>query len=163
MRVFLTRPCISHERYFVDGQVFSILIFRKQTRGNLAHSSPIGKLPVGIILENGEQKFFIGGDIGLEIHPDTDQFLRIEQGNGVVKMGTGKENLSLQKCVSCGCAIFVPAGTWHNLVNTGNVPLKLYTIYAPPHHPHGTVHKTKADALAVEHQEEKIKSNPSMK
>ncbi len=105
----------------------------------------------------------VGGDIGLEIHPDTDQFLRIEQGCGVVKMGTGKENLSFQKCVSSGCAVFVPAGTWHNLVNTGNVPLKLYTIYAPPHHPHGTIHRTKADALAAEHQEEKIKSNQSMK
>ena len=105
----------------------------------------------------------VGGDIGLEIHPDTDQFLRIEQGNGTIRMGTGKENLSFQTCVSSGSAIFIPAGIWHNLVNTGNIPLKLYTIYAPPHHPHGTVHKTKADALAAEHQEQRIKSNQSTK
>lgn len=97
----------------------------------------------------------VGGDIGLEVHPDTDQFLRIEQGNGIVKMGSDKENLSLQKSVCSGCAIFVPAGTWHNLMNTGNVPIKLYTIYAPPHHPYGTVHKTKTDAFASENNQKK--------
>lgn len=88
----------------------------------------------------------VGEDIGLEIHPDTDQFLRIEQGQGIVRMGSGKESLSFQKRVFPGYAIFVPAGTWHNVINTGNIPLKLYSIYAPPHHPWGTVHKTKADA-----------------
>lgn len=92
----------------------------------------------------------VGGDIGFEAHPDTDQFLRIEEGCGIVKMGNSKDKVGLQQNVSSGCAIFVPAGTWHNLINTGNVPLKLYTIYAPPHHPHGTVHKTKADAMATE-------------
>jgi mannose-6-phosphate isomerase-like protein (cupin superfamily) len=90
----------------------------------------------------------VNGDIGLEMHPDTDQFLRIECGRGIVKMGRNKNDLSFQKNVSPGYAIFVPAGTWHNLMNTGNVPLKLYSIYAPPHHPHGTVQKTKKDALA---------------
>jgi mannose-6-phosphate isomerase-like protein (cupin superfamily) len=44
----------------------------------------------------------------------------------------------------------IPAGTWHNVINTGNIPLKLYSIYAPPQHPHGTVHVTKADAMAAE-------------
>ncbi|WP_283607923.1 cupin domain-containing protein [Faecalispora anaeroviscerum] len=101
----------------------------------------------------------VGGDIGLEIHPDTDQFLRIEQGNGIVKMGNSKENLSFQKKVSSGCAIFVPAGTWHNLINDGNTPLKLYTVYAPPHHPRGTVHKTKADAFSSEQQAGEKKAN----
>jgi mannose-6-phosphate isomerase-like protein (cupin superfamily) len=95
----------------------------------------------------------VNGDIGLEVHPDTDQFLRIEQGNGIAKMGRGKDRLDFQKRVFPGYAIFVPAGTWHNVVNAGNVPLKLYSIYAPPHHPHGTVHKTKADALASESSE----------
>lgn len=92
----------------------------------------------------------VGGDIGLEIHPDTDQFLRIEQGQGIVKMGSSKDNLNFQKRVSANDAILVPAGTWHNLVNTGNVPLKLYSIYAPPHHPWGTVQRTKADAQAAQ-------------
>ena len=87
----------------------------------------------------------VGGDIGLEIHPDTDQFIRIEQGVGTVKMGNTQDNLTFTKCVSSGDAIFVPAGTWHNVVNAGNRPLKVYAIYAPPHHPHGAVQKVKSD------------------
>lgn len=93
----------------------------------------------------------VGGDIGVEIHNDTDQFLRIEAGNGVVKMGDTRDNLFYQKNVFDNIAIFVPAGIWHNVVNTGNRPLKLYTIYAPPHHPRGTVQKTKAEAEADKH------------
>lgn len=92
----------------------------------------------------------VGQDIGLEIHPDTDQFIRIEQGQGVVRMGKSKENLDFEACVCSNDAIFIPAGTWHNIINTGNIPLKLYSIYAPPHHPWGTVEKTKADAQAAE-------------
>jgi mannose-6-phosphate isomerase-like protein (cupin superfamily) len=92
----------------------------------------------------------VGEDIGLEIHPDVDQFLRIEQGQGVVQMGKSKNNLNFVRKVSDDSAIVVPAGTWHNVTNTGNIPLKLYSIYAPPHHPHGTVHVTKADAMAAE-------------
>lgn len=91
-----------------------------------------------------------GEDIGLEIHPDTDQFLRVEQGQGLVQMGNSKDNLNFQRRVGDGYAIFIPAGTWHNVINTGNMPLKLYSIYAPPNHPKGTVHRTKADAMAAE-------------
>lgn len=93
----------------------------------------------------------VGGEIGLEVHYNTDQFLRIEQGFGLVKMGKEKNSLTYQKRVGPGFAIFVPAGTWHNLINTGNVPIKLYSIYAPPNHPKGTVQKTKAVADAEEH------------
>lgn len=92
----------------------------------------------------------VGEDIGLEIHPDTDQFLRIEQGAGVVLMGDSPNNLTYQRQVQANSAIMIPAGTWHNVINTGNLPLKLYSIYAPPEHPHGTVHPTKADAMAAE-------------
>lgn len=92
----------------------------------------------------------VGEDIGLEIHPHVDQFLRIEQGQGLVQMGKSKDNLSFESHVYDDFAIIIPAGTWHNLINTGNVPLKLYSIYAPPHHPFGTVHATKADAIAAE-------------
>lgn len=92
----------------------------------------------------------VGGDIGLEMHPDVDQFLRIEQGCGVVKMGDSKNNLNFSSKVCENYAIIVPAGTWHNLINTGRVPIKLYSIYAPPQHPFGTVHKTKKDAEAAE-------------
>lgn len=92
-----------------------------------------------------------GEDIGLEVHNDVDQFIRIEQGQGLVKMGDRKNNLNFRRRVSADDAIIIPAGTWHNLINTGNVPLKLYSIYAPPEHPRGTVHITKADSDAAEH------------
>ena len=88
----------------------------------------------------------VGESIGLEIHPDTDQFIRIEQGDGLVQMGTNKNNLNFQRRVYNNFAFVIPAGTWHNLINIGNIPIKLYSIYAPPKHPRGTVHITKADA-----------------
>ena len=88
----------------------------------------------------------VGEDIGLEMHPDVDQFIRIEEGQGIVKMGNRKECLDFQRNVSDDYAIVIPAGKWHNLINTGNKPLKLYSIYAPPEHPHGTIHETKEDA-----------------
>jgi len=65
-------------------------------------------------------------------------------------MGKTKDNLDMEKRIHSDSAIVVPAGTWHNIINTGNTPLKLYTIYAPPQHPFGTVHRTKADAMAAE-------------
>ena len=89
-------------------------------------------------------------DIGLEVHPDVDQFIRIEQGEGLVRIGNRRDNLSFQKRVGPSDAIIIPAGTWHDVVNVGTVPLKVYSIYAPPKHPHGTVHRTKADAMAAE-------------
>ncbi|HPW40751.1 MAG TPA: cupin domain-containing protein [Bacillota bacterium] len=92
----------------------------------------------------------VGGDIGLEMHPDLDQFIRIEEGQGIVKMGDRKDRLNFQRKVYDDFAFIIPAGTWHNLINTGNKPIKLYSIYAPPQHPKGTVHKTKADAEAAE-------------
>lgn len=91
-----------------------------------------------------------GGEVGLENHPYLDQFLRVEDGCGVAMMGGSRDRLNYQKNVGAGSAVFVPAGTWHNLVNTGSKPLKLYSIYAPVQHPHGTVHKTKAEADEAE-------------
>lgn len=85
-------------------------------------------------------------DIGLELHDDHDQFIRIEEGQGLVLMGDSRNNLYYQKRVSDGYVIFIPAGKWHNLINTGCTPLKLYSIYAPPEHPHGTIHRTKEEA-----------------
>ena len=93
----------------------------------------------------------VGESIGLEVHPNVDQFLRIEEGQGIVKMGNSKDNLYYKQLVFNDFAIFIPAGIWHNLTNTGNKPLKLYSIYAPPNHPWGTVQQTKAIAEADEH------------
>lgn len=93
----------------------------------------------------------VGGQIGLESHKHLDQFLRIESGHGLVKMGIRKDKLDYQKTVCGGYAVFIPAGIWHNLINTGVVPIKLYSIYAPPEHPHGTIHQTKEIADAAEH------------
>ena len=87
-----------------------------------------------------------GDDIGLEIHHGIDQFLRIEEGNGLCQMGDAEDNLTFEKEVKDDDAIFVPADTWHNVTNTGDKPLKLYTIYAGPDHVPGTVHVTHEDA-----------------
>lgn len=92
----------------------------------------------------------VGEDIGLETHPDLDQFIRIEEGQGMVKMGDSKDNLDFQAKVYEDYAFIIPAGKWHNLINTGYKPIKLYSIYAPPQHPRGTIHETKADAEAAE-------------
>lgn len=97
----------------------------------------------------------VGGEIGLEIHDDTDQFLRIEQGRAKVVMGDSPDNLTFEQEARDDFAIFVPTGTWHNIINIGDEPLKVYSIYAPSHHPAGTIHATKAEAdeaEAAEHQ-----------
>lgn len=88
----------------------------------------------------------VGGDIGLEIHSHLDQFIRIESGHALVMMGKCKDDLNYRQRVDCHYAAIIPAGTWHNIINTGNSPLKLYSIYAPVQHPFGTVQRTKADA-----------------
>jgi mannose-6-phosphate isomerase-like protein (cupin superfamily) len=90
----------------------------------------------------------VGGDIGLEVHPDNDQFLRIEQGRGKVEMGPAEDNLDFVREVADDDAVFVPAGTWHNITNVGEEDLKLYTVYCPRDHVPGTVHATQADAMS---------------
>ena len=86
------------------------------------------------------------GDIGIEMHDDVDQFIRIESGKAKVYMGNCRNNLQEQACVDGNYAIIIPAGTWHNIVNAGKCPLKLYSLYAPPKHPFGTIHRAKEDA-----------------
>jgi mannose-6-phosphate isomerase-like protein (cupin superfamily) len=88
----------------------------------------------------------IRGDIGWEVHDDTDQVIRVEQGNAVVKMGSCQCQADVQQPLSREDAVFVPAGTWHNVINTGRVPLKISSIYAPANHPRGTVDRTKEEA-----------------
>jgi mannose-6-phosphate isomerase-like protein (cupin superfamily) len=92
----------------------------------------------------------VGDDIGLEVHPATDQFIRIEEGQGLVQMGDSRDHLDFQEMAYDDYAIMIPAGKWHNVTNTGSHPLKMYVIYAPPEHPYGTVHETKAAAMSAE-------------
>jgi mannose-6-phosphate isomerase-like protein (cupin superfamily) len=92
-----------------------------------------------------------GEDIGREAHPHLDQFLRIELGSGRLELGRTEDAIDETYDVGADWAIVVPAGVWHNVVNTGEGDLQLYSLYAPPEHPEGTVHRTKADAEAAEH------------
>lgn len=82
-------------------------------------------------------------DIGLEMHRDTDQMIRIEQGQAIVKMGNCRENLGKCMTLKQGDVVCIPAGVWHNIINTGSCALKLSTVYAPPHHRRDLVQKTK--------------------
>lgn len=83
------------------------------------------------------------GDIGVEIHEDTDQLIRIEYGDACVMMGKNKNLQDFCRNMCCGDAVFVPAGTWHNVINTGKDVLKVSSVYAPPHHKRNTIQCTK--------------------
>ena len=87
-----------------------------------------------------------GEEIGNEVHEHVDQFFRVEQGEAKFVLNGSEEHI-----VPAGEAAVVPAGTYHNVINTSAAhPLRLYTVYSPPNHPDGTVHKTKADAERAE-------------
>lgn len=87
-------------------------------------------------------------EIGMEVHPDNDQFLRFESGEGKVIIS------GIESIVSAGDAVVIPSGSQHNVINTSDTTdLKLYTVYSPAHHPDGTIHKTKEDALSAEAKE----------
>jgi len=87
-----------------------------------------------------------GDDIGLEVHPDNDQFVRVEQGRGRCQMGPTRDDLPFDQEVSDGWAILVPAGTWHNVINIGDDDMRVYVLYGPPDHLPGTIHTTHQDA-----------------
>jgi mannose-6-phosphate isomerase-like protein (cupin superfamily) len=95
----------------------------------------------------------VGGDIGLEVHPETDQFLRLEAGRGRAQMGAAKDELTLDQEVVDGWCVLVPAGTWHNITNLGETPMQVYSIYAPAHHRPGKVQATAAVAEADKNDE----------
>ena len=87
-----------------------------------------------------------GESIGLEMHNDLDQFVRVESGKGKLLVGPSKDQVKEKQQLEDDWAFIIPAGTWHNVVNTGSEPLKLYSLYGPPTHPPGTVHKTADEA-----------------
>lgn len=88
----------------------------------------------------------VGESIGLEVHPNTDQFLRLDAGQGRCVMGPAKDQLDFEQQVTDGWAIQVPAGTWHDVLNTGEEPMRLYAIYSPSHHAAGLVQATNEKA-----------------
>lgn len=104
------------------------------------YTAPHSQLVLMSLLPNEE--------IGMEVHPDNDQFFRFESGDGkVIIAGT-------EYVVKDGDVAIVPAGQQHNVINMSSTePLRLYTIYSPAHHPDGTIHKTKAEAVASEKHE----------
>ena len=85
-----------------------------------------------------------GEEIGLEVHNNVDQFFRVDEGEGEVTIDGKKSQ------IKDGFAVVVPAGSEHNIVNTGDTDLKLYTIYSPSNHPDGTIHKTYQEAMKAE-------------
>ncbi|HVB95419.1 MAG TPA: cupin domain-containing protein [Nitrososphaerales archaeon] len=87
-----------------------------------------------------------GEEIGNEVHQNVDQFFRIEEGKLKFVLNNGKE----KHVARSGDAVIVPAGTWHNVINVSKRKSRLYTIYSPPNHPAGTIHKTKKDAEKAE-------------
>ncbi len=94
-----------------------------------------------------------GEEIGNEVHPNVDQFFRIEQGEADFVLSNGEEKHTARE----GDAVIVPAGTYHNVINASRTDkLKLYTIYSPPNHPDKTIHKTKADAAKAEAEEHSV-------
>ena len=94
-----------------------------------------------------------GEEIGWESHGHLDQFLRIEEGSGRLELGPDETTVAERHDVSDDWAMIIPAGVWHNVVNTGDGDLRLYSLYSPPEHPDGTVHRTKEEADAAEEAE----------
>ena len=88
----------------------------------------------------------VGGEIGLGRHEGLDQFIRVESGCANVYMGNCKNQVKFLGRVNPNYAIVVPSGTWHNIINAGPQTLKVYSVYAPPKHPFGTIHETKLDS-----------------
>ena len=125
------------------GNKFTILNINKETLNNNNFRKTIW---TGNHLQVTVMSIPPGGEIGLEKHDNVDQFIRIEYGMASVFMGEERKNVKFVGYANSDYAIIVPAGSWHNLVNNQRVPLKVYSIYAPPNHPFGTIHKTKMDA-----------------
>lgn len=126
--------------------------------GNIEHETESNTSFRKVLFTGEHQQLVVmslkpGEEIGLEVHPDNDQFIRVEQGRATVSMGPSKDEVTEREAIEADWAFIVPAGTWHNVVNRGDEDLKVYTIYAPPHHPDGTVHATKAEADAAEAEE----------
>ncbi|HWH34610.1 MAG TPA: cupin domain-containing protein [Acidimicrobiales bacterium] len=116
----------------------------------LANTTFRTALFTGANLQLTVMRIAAGEEIGLEMHGDRDQFIRVEAGTARVTFGPSEHEVAATHEVGPDWAVIIPAGTWHNVVNTGGGDLQLYSLYAPPEHPEATVHPTKADADAAE-------------
>ena len=103
----------------------------------------------------------VGSEIGLEVHPSTDQFLRFEKGHAKLVTGPTEAEQPNEVDIKDDWAVIIPAGTWHNIMNTGDNDLKLYSVYSPANHPADAVHVTKADADAAEAAEHGVEPAPA--
>jgi len=138
---------MSNQTNYDLGNMPAVINIHKETLTNSYYRKSIW---TGDYLQVTVMSIPAGGEIGLEMHESTDQFLRIEYGIASVYMGKTKQEVKFFGNANSNYAVIVPAGTWHNLINEQKTPLKLYSIYAPPHHPIGTVHKTKFDSDLAE-------------
>ena len=92
----------------------------------------------------------VGGEIGVEMHESVDQLIKVEQGCADIYMGDTKQDIKFVGRMNANYALVIPSGVWHNVVNACSCDLKVYSVYAPPNHPYGTVHQDKKAADAAE-------------
>ena len=126
----------------------SVLNIEQETKCNQNYRKEIW---TGQYLQVTVMNIPVGSEIGLEMHDNLDQFIKVESGCAKVYMGESKHCVKLVGTVNANNAIIIPAGTWHTLINACACPLKVYSIYAPRNHSVGTVHQTKLDADLSEH------------
>ena len=136
------------------------MYFFRALTDEIEHATRLGNLkeeptnsPESInIRDYGPEPFVVNieEEIGLESHLNSEHFLRIEQGQGIVRMGDREDDLDFEENVEDGFVILIPTGKWHKVSNTGEEPLKIYSIYASLQHPHGTVHQIKDEAMEAE-------------
>ena len=126
-----------------EGHVVGVGVTSMAESGVLLDASgePVAPLIAWHDTRDFDQVTRLGEEIGAEVHK-LDQFFRVEEGSGEAILD------GVRTAIKAGFAVVVPAGTKHNIINTGNAPLKLYTLYAPPNHRDGVVHHTRADAEA---------------
>lgn len=136
----MCKDCCEHDEYLPEPYIVNVSCMARQNM-DFRITPWTGKYSQMTLMS-----IPVCSDIGLEKHKDTDQMIRIEQGFGLVRIGKCEKQLDFERKVCQGDVIFVPAGTWHNVINIGKCPLKISSVYAPPHHPVHTVHHTKEDS-----------------
>ena len=134
---------MEEQTYINSGDKPTLLNIRDETRSNMYYRKEVW---TGEYLQLTVMSIPVGGEVGLEIHNENDQFIGVEHGVASVYFGATKQGVKFVGNVNPNYVIIVPAGTWHNIINEGGTPLKIYSVYAPPHHPKGTIHKTKFDS-----------------